>query len=247
MKFKVFIFLSLLMFLQRNAQGQYLTTLQSYLSGTGKWEKVFKGKHEAKLYYKDGTISHGEVKMHRANVSVFGVAPSGISLRAEGEKNFKKLELKELLGFRVSNDSFAIAQDVRIHDLKKKKLPYDYFRVIVDAPLVFGIQHTAASDAQSTRILNQAVIMNKATKEVVVSVAPKKQKQELFDLLKFNENFVMYTSRVSNWYKKLNKSNNIFNEEREFSWDTTRPLYITEILYLIYKDMEDPTQRPEGL
>ncbi|WP_338236546.1 hypothetical protein [Persicobacter diffluens] len=117
----------------------------------------------------------------------------------------------------------------------------------MDAPLVFGIQHTAASDAQSTRILNQAVIMSKATEEVVVSVAPKKQKEELFDLLKFNENFVMYTSRVPNWYTKLDKSNNIFNEGREFSWDTTRPLYITEILYLIYKDMEDPTQRPEGL
>ncbi|GJM60892.1 hypothetical protein [Persicobacter diffluens] len=123
MKLSGLFILGFLMALGQNVEAQFLNNLQYYLSGAGQMENVFNGKHEAKLYYKDGTISHGEVKMHRANVSVFGVAPSGISLRAEGEKNFKKLELKELLGFRVSNDSFAIASDVRIHDLKKKKLP----------------------------------------------------------------------------------------------------------------------------
>lgn len=138
----------------------------------------------------------GQIKLIRASVSVFGSKPTSIRIK-RGDQN-KKLKLKDMKGFVIEKDSFALISNFEINSIGGR-FEKDFAKVLEKGKINLYIHYSSSSDGKFVYTLDRYVL-NKAGSDKYYGIYDRdSHKQYLLSLIKDNAEL---TDQVKNMSKK---------------------------------------------
>lgn len=161
-------------------------------------------------YYIDNDSNKlaGLIKFNRASLSVFGSTPTSIRIKRDNEN--KKIKIKDMKGFVIEKDSFALISNFKMNSIGGE-FKNDFAKVIEIGKINLYMHYCSSYDGQSFHSFDTYVLSKSGSGEYFAVYDSVEHKKYLLNLIKENAEL---TERLNNMSKKewIGEIQNIIKE-----------------------------------